>query len=128
MSKTDILIQEEFLPFCQRVVEAFERNHHAMFLTFMTFISGENKIGMQITDNGTVVGDYTLVLSNIHFSRIENGVLSSHLSTPFGVIKPYYIIEKRTIEDMIKDEKAFVEHPFKTKLRYLSDVTIKFLK
>lgn len=128
MSTTDNFMQDEFLPFCQRVTEAFERNHQVLFSTFKSFLSGENRIGMRLTENGAILGDYTIVLKDVNFSCIENGVLLSQINTPFGVIKPYYIIEKRTVKNMIEDEQEFITHPFTTKFRYLSEVTIKFLK
>jgi hypothetical protein len=128
MSDTDKFMQEEFLPFCKRASNAFEQNHHALFATFSHFLSGRNLIGMRLTENGNVLGDYTVVLENGKFTRIDNGILTSEIHTPFGVIKPYYILEKSTVEKMINDEPNFIAHPFATKFKYLSEVTIKFLK
>lgn len=128
MSDADKFMQEEFLPFCKRVGDAFELNHHTLYTMFSNFMSKRNLMGMRLTENGNVLGDYTLVLENAKFSRIDNGVLSSELHTPFGVIKPYYILEKSTIEKMIQDEPNFVTHPFATKFKYYPEITIKFLK
>jgi hypothetical protein len=128
MSVTDKFMQEEFLPFCKRVGDAFEQNHHTLHATFNHFMSGKNLMGMRLTENGNVLGNYTLVLENAKFSRIDNGVLSSEIHTPFGVIKPYYILEKSTVEKMIQDELNFIAHPFATKFKYYPEITIKFLK
>lgn len=128
MSDTDKFMQEEFLPFCKRASDAFEKNHHTLFVTVKSFLSGRNLIGMHLMENGTFLGDYTVVLENAKFSRIDNGVLSSEIHTPFGVIKPYYILEKSTVEKMIQDEANFIAHPFATKFKYFPELTIKFLK
>ncbi|MDR3591353.1 MAG: hypothetical protein P4N41_16995 [Negativicutes bacterium] len=128
MSETDKFMQEEFLPFCQRVFAAFEQNHHALYATFNTLISGRNLMGMRLTENGSVLGDYTLVLENTKISRIDNGVLSSEIHTPFGVVRPYYILEKSALRKMIQDEQNFIARPFATKFKYYPEITIKFLK
>jgi hypothetical protein len=106
MSDTDKFMQEDFLPFCKRASDAFEQNHHTLYATFSRFMSGKNLIGI----------------------RIDNGVLSSEIHTPFGVIKPYVILEKSTVEKMIQDEPSFIAHPFATKFKYYPEMTVKFLK
>ena len=128
MTDADKFMQERFLPFCKRASDAFELNHHALYTMFSGFMSGRNLMGMRLTENGNILGDYTVVLENAKISCIDNGVLSSEIHTPFGVIKPYYILEKSTIEKMIQDEPNFVTHPFATKIKYYPEITIKFLK
>lgn len=128
MNHTDKFMQEEFLSFCKRVGDAFELSHSTLHMTFKRIMSGRNLVGIRVTENGKVLGDYTLVLDNAKFSNIENGVLSSEIHTPFGVIRPYYILEKSTIDRMIQDESSFVTHPFATKFKYYPEITIKFLK
>jgi hypothetical protein len=128
MSDTDKFMQEDFLPFCKRASDAFEQNHHTLYATFSRFMSGKNLIGMRITKDDSILGDYTLVLENAKFSRIDNGVLSSEIHTPFGVIKPYVILEQGTVEKMIQDEPSFIAHPFATKFKYYPEMTVKFLK
>jgi len=54
-------------------------------------------------------------------------VLDSFLSTPVGIIRPYIILEKSTLERMIQDEPNFIKDPFATKIKYHRDMTIKFL-
>ena len=128
MDNADKFMQEEFLPFCKRASDAFEQNHSALFAAFKSFLSGQTLLGMRLTENATILGDYTIVLEDGKFTRIDNGVLTSAIHTPFGVIKPYYILEVSTVKQMIEDEQSFIAHPFATKLKYLSEVTIKFLK
>lgn len=128
MSDTDKFMQEEFLPFCKRASEGFAQSHHALFSAFSHFLPGKNLIGMRLTDNGSALGDYTIVVEDGKISDIYNGVLTSEIHTPFGVIKPYYILEKNALERMIQDEPSFIAHPFATKFKYLSEVTIKFMK
>ncbi len=128
MSDTDKFIQEEFWPFCKRVSDAFEKNHHALYATIRSVLSGRNLMGMRITQDDKAVGDYTLVIEAGKISGIDNGILSSEIHTPFGVIKPYFIVEKSTVEKMIQDEPSFIAHPFATKFKYYPEVTIKFLR
>ncbi len=129
MNNTDRFMQEEFLPFYKRVSDAFEQNHPMIFSGISSFFSGKKTlIGMRLMDNDCLLGDYTLHLEGAKITHLENRVLLSEISTPFGVIKPYAILEKRTIEKMIQDEPDFIEHPFATKLKYMHDTTIKFLK
>lgn len=128
MGNINKFMQEEFLPFYKRVYEAYKQNHHALYSMIKTFMSGKRtKIGIQIMDNGNVLGEYTLNLDGPEISHIEENVLNSEVYTPFGVIKPYTIIEKSTLEKMIKDEPSFIREPIATKMKYLRDATIKFL-
>ena len=128
MSETDKFMQSEFLSFYQRVMTAFEKNHPALFATFSHLVPAKIRFGMRVTDHDIALGDYTFELDNGRIAFIENGVLAAEIHTPFGEIKPYYIVEKITLEKMIQDEPAFVAHPFVTKFKYLPEVTIKFHK
>jgi hypothetical protein len=129
MNDTDKFIQEEYLPFYRRTIEAFKQNHQTFYSVLNTFLAGKKvQLGIRLTQNDSVIGEYTLYLEGVGVSHIDNGVLSPEVSTPFGVIKPYIIVEKSTVEKMIQDEPSFISDPFKTKLKYVHDVTIKFLK
>lgn len=128
MSDTDKFMQKEFLPFCQRIMTSFEQNHSAFYATLSRLLPGKMRFGMRLTDNAALLVDYTIVLDGLKYSKIENGVLSSEIHTPFGVVKPYYIVEKSTLEKMIQDEPAFITHPFATKFKYFPEITIKFQK
>lgn len=129
MNDTNKFVQEEFLPFYKRTIEAFKQNHHTFFSVIHTFLADKKAhIGIRLTENDSVVGEYTVYLEGVGVSHIDIDVLSSEVPTPFGVIKPYVILEKSTVEKMIQDEPSFISDPFKTKLKYVHDVTIKFMK
>lgn len=128
MSSTDDFMQNEFLPFYRRSLAAFVQNHAAMYATFTHLIPKKFRFGMRLTENEKLLGEFTIVFEDGKISHIENGSLTSEIHTPFGIIKPYYIVEKSTMERMIQDEPAFITHPFATKFKYLSEITIKFQK
>ncbi len=128
MSTTDQFMQAEFLPFYQRTMAAFEKNHAALFAAFRRLVPSKLRFAIRVTEKDALQGDYTFELDDGKISHIESGVLDSSVHTPFGVTKPYYIIEKSTLEKMILDEQSFIEHPFTTKFKYLPEITIKFLR
>ena len=128
MSKTDDFMQNEFLSFYRRALAAFAQNHSSLYATFTHLMPDKFRFGMRLMDHDELLGDYTIVLDEGKNPHIENGSLTSEIHTPFGIIKPYYIVEKGTLERMIQDEPAFVAHPFATKFKYLSEITIKFQK
>jgi hypothetical protein len=128
MSDTDKFIQEEFMPFYKRTFDAFKQNHHTFYAILNSVLAGKkNHIGIRVTANESVLGDYTLYLEGANIAHLDNGVLASEVHTPFGIIRPYVILEKSTIEKMIHDEPNFIKDPFTTKMKYARDVTIKFL-
>lgn len=127
MSELDRFIQEELMPFYKRTFEAFKQNHHAFYSVVNSFLAGkQNYVGVRITEDDKLLGEYTFHLDGASISHIENG-LSSELHTPFGIIRPYVILEKSTVEKILQDEPNFIKDPIKTKLKYYRDMTIKFL-
>ena len=128
MNSTDQFMQTEFLPFYQRTMAAFEKNHAALYAAFSHLVPKQLRFGIRVTDKDAPLGDYTFELDDGKISHIEIGALDSAVHTPFGLTKPYYIIEKSSLEKMIQDEQAFIEHPFTTKFKYLPEITIKFLR
>jgi len=128
MSDTDKFMQEEMMPFYKRTYDAFKQNHHALYSMLNALLAGKkNHIGIRVTDNERVLGDYTLYLEGVNIDHLDNGVLSSEVHTPFGTIRPYVTLEKNTIEKMIEDEPNFIKDLFATKMKYARYVTIKFL-
>jgi hypothetical protein len=128
MNDTDKFMQEELMPFYKRTFDAFKQNHHTIYSVINSFLSGKKtQIGMRITTSENVLGEYTLHLAGANISQLENGVLSSEIHTPFGILRPYVILEKSTLEKMIQDEPNFIKDPFTTKFKYYRDITIKFL-
>lgn len=128
MSDIDKFIQEELAPFYKRAFEGFKENHPGCYSVISSFLAGKkNYMGMRVTENEQVLGEYTVYLDGANFSHIDNGVLSSEIHTPVGIIKPYIILEKDVLERMILDEQNFIKEPFVTKMKYHREITIKFL-
>ena len=129
MNDTDKFMQEEFMSFYKRVVDAFQQNHHTLYAILNSFLAGKkNHIGIRVTADDHLLGEYTLYLEGANVHHLDNGVLSSEINTPFGIIRPYIIIEKSTLEKMIQDEANFIKDPFTTKMKYAPESTVKFLK
>lgn len=128
MTEADKIMNEQFMPFYHRVFDAFKQNHHTLFSVLSSFLTGKkNHIGIRVTKDEQVVGEYTLYLEGAAISRLESGVLASEVHSPFGVIRPYIILEESTIKRMIADEQCFISDLFATKMKYSRDTTIKFL-
>lgn len=124
MNNTDKFMQERLMPFCKHTFDAFKQNHHSIYSVINSFLSEKkSQIGMRITANESFLGEYTLHLDGANVSHLENGVLSSEIHTPFGIIRPYVILEKSTVEKMIQDEPNFIKDPFTTKLKYYRYMT-----
>ena len=86
------------------------------------------RVGMRvIAESGEVLGDYTLHLAAAKISHLSAGGLDPEVATPFGTIRPYVIIEKKTLEKIIADEQAFSTDLIATKMKYMKEYTIKFL-
>jgi len=128
MNAVDKFMQEEYMPFYRRVYEAFKQNHPGLFAVIAAGAAGKkHKVGIRVSEGGAVLGDYTLNLDGTDISRLDSGVLASEVHTPFGIVRPYVIVEKSTVERMIADEENFIKDPFATKMKYAREVTIKFL-
>lgn len=125
----DTLIQNDLVNFRRNVIKGFKEQHPHIFKILENVFSGrKNMVGMQVTENGTIVGKYTLMMDGINFIEAKSGVLDSALHHPLlGVVKPYVVIERNVIEGLVKDER-FNNEIFTTITKYLPDVTIKFLR
>lgn len=129
MAEADKLMQEELMPFYKRTFEAFIKNHSSLYSIVEKILSNKkNHIGMRITSKGSTIGEYTLHFNGAAVPELESGALYSELHTPFGIIKPYVILEKSTVEKIIADEANFIKDPIATKIKYVPEMTIKFLK
>jgi hypothetical protein len=125
----DTLIQEDLVVFRRKLIECFKVQHPQLFSVLEYILSGhKNMVGMLITEDGNVVGKYTLMMEGINVVEAKSGALDSALHHPLlGVVKPYVIIERSAIEKLIADDQ------FKTEMltsiaKYLPDITIKFLR
>ena len=129
MNEVDALIKEKVVPMRKRLVEGLLQKHPHILGVVDKYMTGKNnKIGVRITENGSTVGEYTFNLSGLQVSDVEYGVLSSGLHHPFGIIKPYLIIEKDVMEKVLNEEYSFSVEPSATTLKFIPDITIKFLR
>ena len=129
MSDLDELIREKIVPFRKRILEALAGKHPHIFKVLNAYFSGKsNNIGMQVTENGKVIGEYTFYLDGLDIARVESKKLSSEIHHPFGVIKPYGIVEKSYLEKMLEDEQGFITEPFSTAAKYMPGITVKFMR
>ncbi len=125
----DVLIQEDLVNFRRKLIECFKEQHPHIFSILEHSFSGrKNMVGIQVTEQGKVVGKYTLIMDGINVVEAKSGTLDSALHHPLlGVVKPYVTVERSAIETMIKDER-FKSEMFSSIARYLPDVTIQFLR
>lgn len=127
MTNLDLLINEKLVPMRRRVLDALTQKHPHIFGMLNHFFSGKNnKVGMQVTENGTVIGEYTFILDGLDIGEVQSGVVSSEVHHPMGIVKPYGILEKGVLEKMLSDEQRFIDEPFIAIREYMPDMTIKF--
>lgn len=129
MTDTDRLIKEQVLPFREKMLGVLKEKHPYFYSIANGMFNGrKNMAGLQVSDNGTIVGEYTFHLDGIHVENVDMGKLDSGINHPFlGIVKPYGVIEKSVIEKMISDE-GFNTDMINTLVKYLPDITIKFLR
>ncbi|TYO95316.1 hypothetical protein [Desulfallas thermosapovorans] len=129
MSDIDVLVREKFVPFRNRITDALGEKYPQLFSFFNMYLAGKKfSVGMQITEDGRKVSDYTLLVEGVKITGVECGVLSPEVQHPFGVIKPYAIVEKDALEKMLQDEQSFIDETFTMIQKYLPDITIKFMR
>ena len=129
MTEIDALVKDKLLPMRQRLLSALEEEHPRFFAAVNALLADEkNKFGMEVTENGRVVGQYVLHMDGVRVSDMETGKLDSEIHHPFlGVIKPYASVTRQTIEEIIADEQSLRQNMFPMAAKYLPGVTIKFL-
>lgn len=127
MSTVDNLIIEQFVPFRQKLIENLRTKHpHILSIMDNIFSGKKNRFGLQVTENGKTIGEFTFHLNGINIEETTSGKLLPELSHPFlGVIKPYIVVEKKALENLMQDE-AFSHDPLSTFGKHLPDITFKF--
>lgn len=127
MSSIDTLITEQFIPFRQKLIETLRTKHpHIIPILDKVLAGRKNKIGLQVTEDGTVSGEFTFQLNGINIEETKSGNLSPELHHPFlGMIKPYIVVEKKALESIIHDE-AFSHDPLSAFGKHLPNITFKF--
>ena len=125
----DALIQDELVNFRRELIGCFKIQHpHIFSILERVFAGHKNMVGIQVTEAGSVVGKYTLMMDGINVVEAKSGTLDSALHHPLlGVVKPYVTIERSVIENLVKDEQ-FKKEMFTSIAKYLPDITIKFLR
>lgn len=124
----DKFIKEDFVKFREKVIDGVQARHPHIFSAINAVLSSkENKIGMQILDNGKVCGEYTINLKGLRIESVAGGELRSEIHHPMlGVIKPYLVVERTHLEKIINDQ-GFFSDLSATAPKYLPGLTIKFL-
>ena len=128
-NEVDLLVKEKLIPFRERIVDAIAAKH-PMLISILDAIlmAKSNRIGLEVTDGGAVVGRYTLHLKGIRIAEVEFNKLDPAVHHPLlGLIRPAVSVERRTIEALLADEDRIREEPFSSIARHLPGVTIRFL-
>ncbi|OPX90102.1 MAG: hypothetical protein A4E53_01317 [Pelotomaculum sp. PtaB.Bin104] len=129
MNELDSLIKEKLVPIRKKAVDTLTERNPNIFSVVNHYLSkNNNRVGLRVTENGKTVGEYTFHLDGLQITNVESGVLSSEIHHPFGVIKPYGIIEKSVLEKMLEDEQDLIDQPFSAIRKYMPDITIKFMR
>ncbi len=128
MKEVDILVKERLVPFREKLLETFAKQHPVIYTAAKTFFAGRtSRIGFQVTVDHYIVGTYTFVLNGLNIVKTEVGVLDPYLEYPLlGIVKPYALMEQRDIEKLLGDSNFITQDVIKTGLKYLAGVTIKF--
>jgi hypothetical protein len=126
----DQLIYDRLIPFRERIIKKVSEKHPQIMHMVNAMLTGrENKVGLQVMENGRVAGEYTFHLSGINITRTDAGKLDSGLHHPFlGLIKPYIAVERSTLEAIIADEASIGADPLAAVARHLPGVTFKFMR
>ncbi|WP_371379129.1 hypothetical protein [Sporomusa aerivorans] len=129
MTDTDRLITEQVVPFREKILDIVKDQHQYIYTVANNILAGhKNMVGLQVTQNGQVVGEYTFHLDGLHIESVDTGKLDSGINHPFlGLVKPYGVMEQSVIEQVVKDETISTEL-LKAMIKYLPDTTIKFLR
>lgn len=124
----DKLIKEDFVQFREKVTDGVKARHPHIFTAINTMMSSkENKIGLQVLEAGNIAGEYTITLKGVRIASVDSGKLLSEIHHPmFGVIRPYVVVERSHLEQIIKDE-GFFNDLSATAPKYLPGLTIKFM-
>ncbi len=129
MTDIEVLVREKFVSLKNRAGDALaEKNPQLYSLLEMYFSGKKYSVGMQIMENGEKAGDFTIYAEGLKITEVQSGVLAPEVQHPFGVIKPYVIIERDIFEQILQDEHGFVHEPFALMRKYLADITIKFMR
>lgn len=130
MSDLDVLVKEKLVAFREMIIEDFSKKHPQMFSIINAVMSGkQNKVGLQVMENGRVAGKYTLHVKGVHIANVEVGALEPEVNHPFiGTLKPLFSVERSALESILNDQKSFTDDLFGAIKKYLPDFTINFMR
>ncbi|BBB90466.1 MAG TPA: hypothetical protein PKA28_15720 [Methylomusa anaerophila] len=130
MTDTDKLVIEEFVAFRERLIDGLRNKHPYVLSIADNILAGkQNKMSMQIVDGGQIAGQYTFHLDGVRITNADSGKLESEIHHPFlGIVKPYVIVERNTLKNIISDEAAFSADLFAAIAKYLPEITVKFMR
>lgn len=84
MTETDILIKEKVVPFREKVLAIVKAKHPYFYSIVNSALAGrKNKVGLQVTQAGKVIGEYTFHLEGLHIENVDIGQLDSGIHHPF---------------------------------------------
>ncbi|TWH48404.1 hypothetical protein [Sporomusa sp. KB1] len=129
MTETDIFIKEKVVPFREKILSIVKEKHPYLYSVADSLLAGrKNKVGLQVTRDGEVIGEYTFHLEGLRVESVDTGQLDSGIHHPLlGLVKPYGVIEINAIERIVNDEELTTEL-ISAFARYLPDITVKFLR
>lgn len=129
MTDVDKLIVEQLVPFREKILDIVKEKHPYVYSFANTIFEGrKSMVGLQVTEDSRVVGEYTFHLTGIRIESVDTGKLDSGVNHPFlGMVKPYGVLEKRVIEKVVTDT-AIADDLRSALLSYLPDITIRFLR
>lgn len=130
MNEVDMLVTQRLVAFREKALDAIKEKHPYLITIVETmFANKENRAGLQVTDAGEVIGEYTFYLTGIRITKAEAGKLDSLVKHPLldFTIRPYAVVEKSVIEELVNDDRIAKE-PFETLIKYLPDITIRFMR
>jgi hypothetical protein len=129
MTDVDRLITEQLVPFREKILDAVKEKHPYIYSFANNIFEGrKSMVGLQVNEDGKVVGEYTFHLNGIRIEGVDTGKLDSGINHPFlGMVKPYGIVEKSLLEKVIADH-GIADDLQNALHSYLPDITIRFLR
>ena len=130
MNEVDMLVTQRLVDFREKALDAIKEKHPYLITIAETmFANKENRAGLQVTDAGKVIGEYTFYLTGIRITKAEAGILDSLVKHPLldFTIRPYAVVEKSVIEELVSDDRI-TEETIETLMKYLPDITIRFMR
>jgi len=127
MVDIEVLVREKFVSLKNKASDALAGNNPQLFGFLSLFLAGKKySVGIQVTEYGQIAGDFTIHSEGLKITEVQSGVLNPIIEHPFGVIKPYVIIERDVFERILEDEAGFINEPFASMQNYIAEITIKF--